>query len=107
MPQSISEVIWIRQLLNEIGHKISMPAKLWCNNQVAIHIASNPVFHERTKSIQIDCYLIHEKIQEKIISIGHVRTDEQLGDIFTKALNGVWIDYICNKLGIINIYAPT
>ena len=107
MAQSVSEVIWIRQLLNEIGHKIPMPTKLWCDNQAAIHIASNPVFHEQTKHIEIDCHFIRDKIQEKIISTGHVRIGEQLGDIFTKALNGVWVDYICNKLGMINIYAPT
>ena len=107
MSQSVSEIIWIRQLLNEIGHKISLPAKLWCDNQAALHITSNPVFHERTKHIEIDCHFIRKKIQEKIISTGHVRTGEQLGDIFTKALNGVRVDYICNKLDMINIYTPT
>ena len=45
MTQYVSEVIWIRQLLNAIGHKISMLAKLCCDNQAAIHIVSNPVFH--------------------------------------------------------------
>ena len=62
MAQSANEVIWIRQLLNEIGHKISLSAKLWCDNQAALHIVSNPVFHERTKRIEIDCYFIREKI---------------------------------------------
>ena len=62
MTQSVSEVIWIRQLLNEIGHKILMPAKLWCDNQAAIHIASNTVFYEQIKHIEIDCHFIREKI---------------------------------------------
>ena len=107
MAQATCEVVWIQQLLRELGLKTSLPAMLWCDNQAAIHIASNPVFHERTKHIEIDCHFVREKIEEKIISPAHVKTGDQLGDIFTKALNGVRVDYICNKLGMINIYAPT
>ena len=106
MAQSVCEVMWIHQLLSELGLEVSMPAKLWCDNQAAIHIASNPVFHERTKHIEIDCHFVREKIQQGLISTGYVKTGEQLGDIFTKALNGIRIDYLCNKLGMINIYAP-
>ncbi|KAL5741578.1 hypothetical protein ACOSP7_028310 [Xanthoceras sorbifolium] len=107
MAQSVCEIMWIYQLLTEIGLKTSVPAKLWCDNQAALHIASNPVFHERTKHIEIDCHFVREKIQQGLISTGYVKTGEQLGDIFTKALNGVRVDYLCNKLGMINIYAPT
>ena len=106
MAQSVCEVIWIYQLLTEVGLKTSVPAKLWCDNQAALHIASNPVFHERTKHIEIDCHFVREKIQQGLISTGYVKTGEQLGDIFTKSLNGVRVDYLCNKLGMINIYAP-
>jgi hypothetical protein len=40
------------------------------------------------------------RIQQGLISIGYVKTGEQLGDIFTKALNGVRVDYLCNKLAL-------
>ncbi|KAM7465888.1 hypothetical protein LguiB_013450 [Lonicera macranthoides] len=106
MAQSVCEIMWICQLLHEVGIKTSVPAKLWCHNQAAIHIASNPVFHERTKHIELDCHFVREKIQQGLISTGYVKTGEQLGDLFTKALNGVRVDYLCNKLGMINIYAP-
>ncbi|KAL0556547.1 hypothetical protein IC582_005061 [Cucumis melo] len=59
--QSVCEIAWIHQLLSEIGFSITVPAKLWCDNQVALHIASNPVFHERTKHIEVDCYFILRK----------------------------------------------
>ena len=87
MTQSVCEIMWLHQLLMEVGSKTVVPAKLWCDNQAALHIASNPVFHERTKHIEIDCHFVCEKIQFGLISTRYVKTREQLGDIFTKALN--------------------
>ena len=107
MTQSMCEIMWLHQLLMEVNIETLVPAKLWCDNQTILHIASNPVFHERTKHIEIDCHFVREKIQLGLISIGYVKTGEQLGDIFIKALSGDRVSYLCNKLGMINIYAPT
>ena len=76
MAQSICEIMWMHQLLVEVGIETSILAKLWCDNQVAMHIASNPVFHERTKHIEIDCHFVCEKIQLGLISTGHVNIGE-------------------------------
>ena len=90
--------------MKEIGIATTLSAKLWCDNKAALHIASNSMFHECTKHIEINCHFICDKIKENVISTGHVRSNDQLANLLTKALNGTWVEYLYNKLGMINIY---
>ena len=75
MTQSVCEIMWLHQLLMEVGIKTVVPTKLWCDNQAALHIASNLVFHERTKYIEIDCHFVREKIQLGLISTRYVKME--------------------------------
>ena len=85
MTQSVCEIMWIRQLLMKVAIETSVPIKLLCDNQAAMHIASNLVFHERTKYIEIDYHFVCEKIHLGLISTGYVKTREQL-EIFSQNL---------------------
>ena len=56
------ELIWLKHLLQEPRFRKDEQMKLICDNQAALHISSNPVFHERTKHIEVDCHFIKGKI---------------------------------------------
>ncbi|GAB2282554.1 hypothetical protein Dimus_039553 [Dionaea muscipula] len=102
-----SDATYFRQLLDELKYPAPRPTQLRCDSQSVIHIASNPVFYERTKHIEVDCHFVREKLQDGDIVLNHVKTKDQLGDILTKPLVGNRVKFLCNKLGMINIYAPT
>ena len=72
--------------------------KLIYDNQVVLHISSNPIFHERIKYIEVDCHFIKENIASRCLTISFVNSNDQLTDIFTKSLKGHMIKYICDTL---------
>ncbi|GJW28732.1 retrovirus-related pol polyprotein from transposon TNT 1-94 [Tanacetum coccineum] len=103
MAQTTCELVWLRNLLCEIGFPQSKPMKMWCDNQATIYIATNPVFHERTKRIEVDCHFTREKLEDGTITTPHIRTESQLADVLTKALPKTRINPIGNKLCMFNI----
>ncbi|XP_074291421.1 uncharacterized protein LOC141618213 [Silene latifolia] len=89
-----SELIWIKSFLKSLGIQHDQPMRVLCDNQAAMHIAKNPVFHDRTKHIEIDFHFIRQHLIDKNIMTSYVRSKEQIADLFTKALGGEAFDYL-------------
>ncbi|PKI39675.1 hypothetical protein CRG98_039932 [Punica granatum] len=74
MAAAVSEIIWLRSLLFSIGVQMTTLTHLFCDNQAALYIAANPVFHERTKHIEIDCHFVREHIKTGLVTTDHLPT---------------------------------
>ena len=107
MTLGICELLWLRNLLNDLGVKPKATMKLYCDNKSAIDIAHNPVQHDRTKHVEIDKHFIKEKLEAGIINFPFVKSEDQLADVLTKAIaSKVFIDSLI-KLVMGDIHTPT
>lgn len=107
MANSSCEISWLIALLQELHVSIVSPVDLFCDNQAAMHIATNPVFHERTKHIELDCHLIRQKIQQGIIATKHFPSYGNLADSFTKGHTIQHLQYILSKLQVLNLFTTS
>ncbi|TXG51383.1 hypothetical protein EZV62_023907 [Acer yangbiense] len=101
------ELSWLRYLLTDFGIVHPKPALLFCDNKATLHIAANPVFHERIRHIEMDCHFIRDKIQNGWVVTRHVESSHQLIDVFTKALGKESFIPMDRKLGVLDIHSPT
>lgn len=106
MGTAIVEVVWLVGLFGKLNLQLKLPVKLFCDSKVAFQIAANPIYHERTKHIEINCHFVREKIQERLVETTHVRSGLQLADILTKGLGRTQHESLLSKLGMLILFSP-
>ncbi|GAV66327.1 hypothetical protein CFOL_v3_09837, partial [Cephalotus follicularis] len=105
MAHTIAELMWLRSLFLEMGVLVSKPMKMFCDNQAAIYIASNPVYHKRTKHIEVDCHFVRDVVMKKLVETPFVSSSDQLANVLTKSLSAPNFRMCCNKLSMGDLYA--
>jgi hypothetical protein len=103
--QATCEGQWLLYLLQDFKVSHDGPMVIYCDNQSALHIAANPVFHERTKHIEIDCHVVRDKVQAGILHLLPVSSKDQVADILTKSLHPGPFYCLESKLGLLDIHS--
>jgi histone deacetylase 1/2 len=86
LANATTELIWVEALLTEVGVKLKEKPILWCDNLGATYLSANPVFHARTKHIEIDFHFVRERVAGQKLVIRFISSKDQIADGFTKAL---------------------
>ncbi|XP_019053485.1 PREDICTED: uncharacterized protein LOC109114773 [Nelumbo nucifera] len=102
MSAACSEITWLRGLLTEIGFPQSNPTPLHADNISDTQIATNLVYHERTKHIEVDYHYIRDVVNTRVIYLPHVSTDLQIADVFTKSLTRQRHQFLIGKLMLLD-----
>uniref|UniRef100_A0A2N9IFB3 AP2/ERF domain-containing protein n=1 Tax=Fagus sylvatica TaxID=28930 RepID=A0A2N9IFB3_FAGSY len=98
LASTTAELFWIRMVLKDLGIFLPNPPILWCDNLSALALASNPVFHARTKHIEVDYHFVREKVLRRDVVVKFVSTSDQLADILTKYLPSPGFTRLRDKL---------
>ena len=104
MAAAVKEIKWIVPLMADLGITLTLPVSFFCDSKAAMHIAANPVFHERTKHIERDCHSVRDAVKAGLIATHYVRSKDQIADVFTKALGRSQFEFLSSKLGVQNLH---
>ncbi|KAG8494460.1 hypothetical protein CXB51_011869 [Gossypium anomalum] len=94
--------VWLKLLMKDIHCAVYSPVQIYCDNQSAVKLTSNPVFHARTKHIKVRHHFIREKVLDQEIALERITSNQQIADIFTKALGKPEFERFRAALGVVN-----
>jgi hypothetical protein len=98
-----SQAIWLRRILEEMGEIQDESSIIYCDNKSTIAITKNPLHHSRTKHIAIKYHFIRQPEATKQIQLEYCTTEDQIADIFTKALPRSRFELLRTMLGVTEI----
>ncbi|UOH84133.1 hypothetical protein LQV05_000927 [Cryptococcus neoformans] len=86
--EATREVIWLRNLLQELYLPQVGPSTLLVDNEAAINLSKNPLLHGKSKHIDIRYHVIRERVELGDLTVEYIPTAQQRADVFTKPLGG-------------------
>ncbi|CAL5380597.1 unnamed protein product [Camellia sinensis] len=106
LADTTQELLWLRWLLADMGVSPSGATALFCDNQSALQIAHNDVFHDRTKHIEIDCHFVRQHVTHGTVHLHPISSADQPADIFTKAHSPDRFVELVSKLQLVDVCPP-
>ncbi|KAM0072744.1 putative RNA-directed DNA polymerase [Helianthus debilis subsp. tardiflorus] len=100
LADTVAELTWLEKLLRELCVPITTAPTLWCDNLGATYLSANPVFHARTKHVEIDFHFVREKVTQQELVVQFISTQDQIADVFTKALPSQRFLFLRSKLQV-------
>ena len=97
---AMNQALWIRKIMTDLHMKQEESTQIFVENQAAISIANDPVFHGKTKHFKIKLFLLREVQREGEVKLLYCKTENQSADILTKALPKAKFEYLRQKLGV-------
>jgi hypothetical protein len=97
------EVVWLQKLLSDLGQLVDALVVIYCDKISSILLANNLVYHARTNHIEVHYHFIKEKVLAKEIDLIHVNTEDQVANIFTKALSTDKLKKFRKMLGVLEV----
>ncbi|GJX93416.1 retrovirus-related pol polyprotein from transposon TNT 1-94 [Tanacetum coccineum] len=101
LADTVDEFTWLQAFLNELGIRSSSTPILWCDNLGATYLSANPIFHARTKHVEIDYHIVRKKVAQGDLQVQHISTHDQIVDIFTKPLPTPRFLFLRSKLQVV------
>jgi len=102
LANATAELMWVQKLLHELGISHPPSARLWCDNLGAKYLTANPVFHARTKHIEIDFHFVRERVAQRLLDVRFISSEDQLADGFTKPVMAGKIKQFCANLNLVS-----
>eukprot|EP00253_Pinus_taeda_P034582 PITA_34582 len=98
--EASEEALWLRHILSEFGFQQQHLTTLWCDNQSVIQLCKDPVQHQRRKHIELYMHFIRKLIHDHVLEVQYFSIDDQVADIFTKALTKVKFTKLLFMVGV-------
>ncbi|GJZ85480.1 hypothetical protein Tco_0650819 [Tanacetum coccineum] len=96
------QVLWIQNQLLDYGYNF-MNTKIFIDNESTIYIVKNPVFHSKTKHIEIRHHFIRDSNEKKLIQMIKIHTDQNVADLHIKAFDVSRFQYLIASIGMLNL----
>jgi hypothetical protein len=90
-------VVWLQKLLFGLFGLVLEASCIWCDNHSCMKFSENPMFHDRSKHIEIRYYYIGDMVQKGAVRLQSVTNEDQVVDVFTKPLSRMKFKYFRDK----------